>query len=250
MNIQNYLTNPMGKGSSVLMLSNAKRELDNQYMELYTKITVKWYVLDDKYYIAHVKVPSKSKENLFYDVLLEFDIDTFKDQSTSVINNANVRVFSNCPSFAFTYANVFNYNGDLISWTTNKYPKDILRKNPEIRNPNQIVSYERSLYFAIKYILSNGRNYKAKVNQNIFRVRNYLQIYNQLQSLNEILELYNKRPKYGKEDKKSEDTPNNKGNKVKKESGRNKSHTVSKVKSTSTTRKTSKTKKSTKLNKF
>ena len=61
----------MGKGSSVLMLSNAKRELDNQYMELYTKITVKWYVLDDKYYIAHVKVPSKSKENLFYDVFDE-----------------------------------------------------------------------------------------------------------------------------------------------------------------------------------
>lgn len=185
----------MGKGTSVMMLSNTRRILDEQYLQLYSKMSVKWYVIDDKYYLAHVKVPSKSRDRLWYDVLLEFDIDTLRDDTVSTINNANVRVFSNCPSFAYTYANVFNHNGDLIDWVSTKYPRDIITKRPEIRNPYKIVSYERSLYFAIRYVLSNGRNYKAKIDNNTLRVKGYLQIYHQIKSLDEIMELYHSRKK-------------------------------------------------------
>ena len=181
----------MGKGASALMLSSVRRTLDEQYLQLYTKISVKWYVVDDKYYVAHVKIPSKSRERLWYDVLLEFDIDTMRDKSTSTINNANVRVFSNCPSFAYTYANVYNHNKDLIDWARNKYPRDIITKQPEVRNPYKVISYERSLYFAIRYVLSGGRNYKAKIDNNTLRTKGYLRITQQIKSLDEIMELYN-----------------------------------------------------------
>lgn len=246
MNIQNYLINPMGKGSSVMMLSNARKELDNQYVELYIKMSVKWYILDDKYYIAHVKVPSKSRERLWYDVLLEFDIDTMRDTSSSTINNANVRVFSNCPSFAYTYANVFNQNKDLIDWTRNKYPRDIITKKPEIRNPYEITSYERSLYFAIKYILSNGRNYKAKIDNNVFRKQNYLQIYNQIKSLDEILDLYRRRNKLNIRERKDavKTLPKKEDQKSKPK------HTTKSVSKTRITKTTSKVKRSKKTNKF
>lgn len=246
MNIQNYLINPMGKGSSVMMLSNARKELDKQYIELYTKMSVKWYILDDKYYIAHVKVPSKSREKLWYDVLLEFDIDTMRDTSSSTINNANVRVFSNCPSFAYTYANVFNQNKDLIDWTRNKYPRDIITKKPEVRNPYGITSYERSLYFAIKYVLSNGRNYKAKIDNNVFRKQNYLQIYNQIKSLDEILDLYHRRNKLNVKERKDivKTLPKKEDQK-----SRPKNATTS-VAKTRVTKTTSKVKKSKKTNKI
>lgn len=246
MNIQNYLINPMGKGSSVLMLSNARKTLDDQYVQLYTKMSVKWYVLDDKWYIAHVKVPSKSRERLWYDVLLEFDIDTMRDTSSSTINNANVKVFSNCPSFAYTYANIFNHNSDLIDWARNKYPKEIITKKPEIRNPYSIISYERSLYFAIKYVLSNGRNYKAKIDNNIFRKNNYLQIYNQIKSLDEVLELYNSRKKIGENKDNTKNVNKSIPNNTKKKP-KNATKTIAKTRVTKTT---SKVKKSKKINKI
>ena len=233
------------------MLSSAKRALDEQYVQLYTKMSVKWYILDDKYYIAHVKVPSKSKERLWYDVLLEFDIDTMRDNHTSTINNANVRVFSNCPSFAYTYAHVFNINGDLIDWTRNKYPRDIITKRPEVRNASSIVSYERSLYFAIRYVLSNGRNYKSKINMNIFRVKGYLQISKQIKSLDEILDIYRQRKFINdKDDKKRLNSPYNNTRNVNQKHPKNATKTTSKTNKTRITKTVSKVKKSKRTNKI
>lgn len=194
MNIQNYLTNPMGKGSSVLMLSQTRNYLDNQYREIYSRIKMTWYNLSDRYYIAHVKIPSVSVDNLWYDVLLEFDAETIPE-NINVVNRANTRVFSNCPSFVYTYAYVFNKNMDLIEWCKLKYPKEILSKEPEKRNPNRLVSYEKSLYFAIKYVLSNGRNYKTAAKTKGVKLENYQKLYTLVKSSEDILQAYSQKKK-------------------------------------------------------
>jgi len=198
MNMSKYLTNPMGKGASVLSFAPIRNELDKQYNILQHAITVAWYSMGD-FLVAHVKVPSHSIENLFYDVLIEIDTESIPDNIT-VINNANVRVFSNCPSFVFTFANIFQKNGDFIDWAGGKYPKEIMKKDPETRNPAGIVSYERSLYLAFKYILSNGRNYKNRVKLNLVSAK-AKQILKDVKSSEEILKEYQK----GKDKQKERD---------------------------------------------
>ena len=202
MNIIQYMSNPMGKGSSALMLGAMRKELDQQYSDLHTKIELKWYAVDKKFLIAHVKVPSHSVEDLLYDVLIEIDVETIPS-NISVINPAKVRVFSNCPSFVFTYAKVFQDNGDFIPWANGKYSKEVLKEEPEKRNPIKMVNYERSLYLAFRYILSNGRNYKAKVETNVHKVKSTKNILKEVKDLDDILKAY--RSKKKKEDDKKKE---------------------------------------------
>lgn len=189
MNISEYMKNPLGKGASVLMLSTTRKALDDEYATIAAQITHKWYNLNNKYYIIHIKIPSKSISQLYYDVLLEFDADSIPKQVT-VINNGKCRVFSNCPSFTFTFAYVFNKNKDIIPWTKKKYNSLVFKSNPAKRNPAEIRNYEKSLYFAIKYITTNGRNYIAGINMNVNRIHSYYQILNNLQSSDDITNAY------------------------------------------------------------
>lgn len=207
MNLQEYLRNPNGKGSSAIMVNEMRRILDEQYATLRGKISIRWYKLSKKYLIAHIRVPSKSVERLFYDVLLEFDIDTIP-KNKSVINEGSVRVFSNCPSFVYTYANVFDKEKNFISWCKKKYPKEIFSKDPKKRNPMKIVNYERSLYFATRYLLSEGRNYKGKIDLITIKQDSYAQILNKVKSSDEILEIYNRHKRIEKpQEKKEKETP-------------------------------------------
>lgn len=189
MNIAEYMQNPLGKGASVLMLNTTRKMLDDEYAKIVSQITHTWYSLQDKYYIAHIKIPSKSADKLMYDVLIEVDSTSIPKQA-AVINNSKCRVFSNCPSFVFTYAYVFDKNHDIIPWAKKKYNQKVFDFNPVKRNPIEMRNYERSLYFAIKYITSNGRNYKAGINLNMTRIRSHLQILTNVQSSDDVLELY------------------------------------------------------------
>ena len=241
MNMTEYMQNPLGKGASVLMLSSTRKMLDEKKKKIVQQIIHKWFMLNDKYYIAHIKIPSKSADKLMYDVLIEIDISSIPKQST-VINNSKCRVFSNCPSFVFTYAYVFDKNKDIIPWTKKKYNKKVFDLNPTQRNPIEMRNYERSIYFAIKYITSNGRNYKAGINLNVTRIRSHLQILNNLQSSDDVLIVY----RNIKDNEKTLSKNNDHRTTIKKPSQqpKKKSSGKGKVSSTKSTKKTNKTTKS------
>lgn len=246
MNIQDYLSNPMGKGSSIYMMKEVRSSLDQQYTQFESKITLVWYNLKDRYYIAHIRIPSKSVSSLFYDVLILFDIATLADGST-VINSANAKVFSNCPSFTYTYANVFNKNGNLISWTKLKYPSEIFSKGPVQRNPNRLVGYEKSLYIAIKYILSNRRNYLSNIQRSSVKISSYQSVYTHIANATEIVEYYKIRKKKDQQKelpKKKNTLPEKKTSDTNK---KNSSKTVSKTKKTKVVKTTNKIKKTKKI---
>ena len=240
MDIQEYLVNPMGKGNSIFMIREMKNILDRQYMEIQSNIRLSWYKLQDKYYIAHIQIPSKSVEKLFYDVLLEFDIDSIP-KNTAIINKAKVRVFSNCPSFTYTFAYVFNKNGDLIEWCRGKYEKEIFSKPPVKRNPYELYSYEKSLYFAIKYITSGGRNNTKNISLKHIEVSTYQKIYVNIKSSSDTVELYKKKLQKAKEKEKPKkvSTTTKKQNVPKKTNNKN----TKKTKTTNMTKKTNVTKK-------
>ena len=188
MNIRDYLINPMGRGSAVLSLPARRRELDEQYKILYPRIKLTWYLLGNKFHIAHLKIPSRRHERLYYDVLVQFDIESIPS-NTSTINNCNIKVFSNCPSFTYTYAYTFNKNKDLIEWVRRKYPSTVLLQKPSQRNPYQILNYERSLYFAFRYLTSYGRNYIEQIKSSSIKVTGYTRILSTVRSSDEIKEL-------------------------------------------------------------
>jgi len=243
MTIQEYLSNPMGKGSSALMLSTIRQSLNSQYVDLQQRMSVKWYSLSDILYVAHVKIPSRKHDKLFYDVLLQFDIST---ASSYTINDANMTIFSNCPSFTYTYAYVYNDRDELIHWCKPKYNRNILKKKPENRNPDAILNYERSIYLACRYLSLNSRNYLSRIKAIAVTAKNTKIILSDVKTNDEIESLYQgysatiKKEKDNKSESKK--TQTNKNPQKPKSSGTKTPHQTKTTKKTTTTSKTRHTK--------
>ena len=143
---------------------------------------------------VHVKVPSETVKDFYYDVLIELDIG----KSTRDIEDCDIRIFSNCPSFVYTYAYVFYHLGNegndpkadkkrtgmLISMLSRKIPNDRLlipgtekklndeaiENPPVVRNPAGLPLFDKSIYHAIFFIqdnlnvrtILNGRTYRTE----------------------------------------------------------------------------------------
>ena len=132
-----------------------------------------------------------------------------------------MKIFSNCPSFIYTYAYVYNEKKELIEWAKSKYSKHVLEKSPDRRNAYHISSYERSIYFACKYLSTNGRNNINQIKAIAVTAKNYKYILTDVQSTTEVESLYReystqkkllknkdtKKPSHDEQLKKSSDTP-------------------------------------------
>jgi hypothetical protein len=153
--LKEYLLNPMGKGSSVI-----PKSMKDLYAVEVSKIniTVKWFKYNDngakskdgKYnrLLAIVNIPSTKVNNVSYEVAIEFNM---KGDYKSIML-CPCTVFSNCPSFVYTYAKVFNERGLLIKRLKNKYDAKTLKMDPTIRNSYKIIAYEKSLTMAAIYL--------------------------------------------------------------------------------------------------
>lgn len=129
----------------------------------------------------HVKVPSNSLKKFYYDILLE--LTPIKDAKS--IEECHVKIFSNSPSFVYSYAYVFYHldpedsdtversvkrgrttpgmiinrlyrkipvNRLLMPGTEEKYGDRVLEEPPVIRNPYNLPMFDSSLYLAILYL--------------------------------------------------------------------------------------------------
>lgn len=245
MTIIQYLSNPTGKGSSIINNTEIKNSLNTQFDIIRDRIKYIWYVRSN-FYICHIMIPSKSLNELRYDVILEFNMDS-TDNNDNSINNAVMKVFSNCPSFVFTYAYAFNKQNSLCDWLKNKYNKKVLDKEPVERNRYNIISYEKSIYLACKFILSNGNNKLANIKNKAIPLTNYFHVSNLIQTDEQILERY-KLLKLKEKEKKEKETKNIVSSNVIKKSpesnhGTKSTNVVKKTKTTSFTKTTKKVRK-------
>jgi hypothetical protein len=162
-----YLDNPMGKGNSAITNKKLIQEdLNKRYNKLIKKHKDFKYVIyksKDSYYI-HFKIPSETERGNDYDVVLKFYPDFGTDlKYNNYLGNYTLKFFSNSPSFIFTYAYVYNKSNRLISELNNKYSTEVLQNKPVVRNPNQVLGYEKSVYFACLYM----KNHKELSNKMI-----------------------------------------------------------------------------------
>lgn len=117
------------------------------YIKAYTIIEDSWYIL--------IKVPSESQKGLIeYDVVLRFFPETKEVSNESHLRNYKIQFFSNSPSFIYQFANLYYTNGYLIEELYSKSDIANISKPPTTTNKDMMLTYDKSIYFACKYLTS------------------------------------------------------------------------------------------------
>lgn len=190
--IGSYLNNPIGTGASTMPQRKVVLEtLQNRYYNLKqnAKFSAKVFKVG-KSVLFLIKVPSETVEKLFFTVGIEF-LDA--NDNTTLLNK-NINIFSNSPSFAYTYAYVFNERGLLIKYLSSKLPKQSLTDEPKIRNPDETINYEKSIVFAVLYFKEN-RLFDRENFSSVMKVSNKVSIKNELPDFEDLMTDYNKKKK-------------------------------------------------------
>lgn len=154
MKISEYLNNPYGKGSAFVNRNIIYTNLMERYRALIKKHrTFTSFIYKDKTnYYCHIRVPSENIEDMTYDVVIHIK------GSSILIKYNDFKVFSNCPSFVFTYAYVFNKNKMVIDFLKGQFDDPVLFDKPEVRNPNRNMGYEKSIFYALNYLIDHFIN--------------------------------------------------------------------------------------------
>lgn len=156
MTLDEYINNPGGKGTATT--TKEMRELYKaRYSDKLAKLLVREkgvlnYTLysNKDSYICHMKVPSETVENFYYDVVF------FMQKSNTRLDKVDFKVFSNCPSFVFTYTHAFVEKKLFADVLKSKMAKEAIRKEAKLKNPNNEIGYEKSIYFAYLYMYDKG----------------------------------------------------------------------------------------------
>lgn len=194
--MQQFLNNPTGEASAVfarrdIVIANLQSRFNNLMKEYAKQFKCVVNVINGNY-VFYLKVPSESYPNkLLYDVVLEF-IPIGSANRDLTINNYAVNVFSNAPNFIFTYAYVYNKDGNIVNFLKNKIGSKCLNEPPKTKNPSQSYGFEKSIYFALLYLKYLG--YNAKINANKVLDKRVTKdfIYKKVMSGTDKLEEYNK----------------------------------------------------------
>lgn len=195
MNIREYVDNPMGKGdSSIPNRRQLVDSLDIKYAELIRKKgnKIKMITYKDRFkdiYYFHLIIPSESERDNSYDVVFRFSDESKKHHHELSISNYDVAVFSNSPSFAYTFAYVYAKHGLFIEWLSNKLGEEFTKKKPEVRNRFGIVNYEKYIYFGARYILDSKRLNRALLDMGS-KVYTRLVLGNEIRTLPTIMKEY------------------------------------------------------------
>lgn len=157
MKIKEFLNNPVGKGAIVpgkdIILTNLDYRLE--VLLRYKKININVYTQEENVYY-HLEIPTESREREnTYDIIIKFKPTSQANILDKSYKQYDIEFFSNCPSFTYTYAYVAKLNGYLIPEFENKYEEIVLKYPPVSRNPGLTFGYEKSIYFACKYLLED-----------------------------------------------------------------------------------------------
>lgn len=158
MTFQQYIDNPMGKKNAVFSQRQMYKDLytqkfDNLVLREAGKINYTLYI-DEKRdrYVAHIKIPSETVKNFYYDAVIYFYTSDAAIHSSPSLNGYNIKFFSNDPAFVFTYLRVFFKNDLFFEDLKPRASKKALREDPKVTNPYETPGYSKILYFAFLFM--------------------------------------------------------------------------------------------------
>lgn len=162
MHLAEFLENPIGKGDASIpnkkLIIASLNEKYRVYSERADKDKSKGMNLiilkcSNEVYYYWLVMPSETDRDNTYDVVFKFFDNSKEHKMDLSISQYDFQVFVNTPNFAFTYAYVYNQNGLMIPELMSKLGRKVKKFSPDIRNRNQLVMFDKYIYFAAKYIL-------------------------------------------------------------------------------------------------
>lgn len=166
MSFQQYIDNPMGKRNAVFSQRDMFKQIytekfDKVFLREAGKINFVLYIDKKKdQYVAHIKVPSETVKDFYYDAVILFYTNDPAVKTLPSLQDYFVKFFSNDPAFVFTYLRVFLKNDLFIEDLKPKSSKLALKNDPKERNPYEVPGYSKILYFA--YLFMKSKNLFAK----------------------------------------------------------------------------------------
>ena len=155
----------MGKNNAVMNAAAResqrtiyKRKFDNILLREGGRI--EYHVYKDKRgeaYWIHIKVPSEVIRKFYYDVVFKF---TPTDRGHDDLFKWNCKFYANDPAFVYTYAFVFKRNNLFINELSQKMSSKALKEAADEKNPQNVVGYVKSIYFA--YLIMENRKLNKK----------------------------------------------------------------------------------------
>lgn len=149
--IKEFLNNPGGKGSAVLNISAVKEKFIDRYEKIVKDIKHEIFIVKKDVYIL-VNIPSSVK-GIFYDILVKFT-NTPKSAGKSLAD-MSIQIFSNSPSFLYTYAHAYDKQGLFLNECKKKLSSQMLKDIAKSKNPYDMLSYDFSVFAALYFIVSN-----------------------------------------------------------------------------------------------
>ena len=157
--MKQFLVNPTGSGSaSVARRDRIRLDMNNRFNTLYKKNKNKFkceFFYDPKtndiYYVLNIPSEVYSNDGLYYDVVIKLKGDP-NGKLKKLLENREMQIFSNSPNFTYTYAYVFNSLDMLVDWCRPKAAPKSLTESPKLRNPDNTLGFEKSVYFSLIYI--------------------------------------------------------------------------------------------------
>ena len=162
MTFDDWINNPAGGKSSFMTNRQMYRDM---YTAKYNKIMLRegnkftFHTYKNKagtHFIVHIKVPSEVVPKFYYDVVVSFTADNPAAFTTTTLKGYNVQFYTNSPDFVYTHCHAYK-NADLFFGDlSNRMNKLSLTKVAVERNPQDVVGYVKSIYFAYLIIKSNN----------------------------------------------------------------------------------------------
>lgn len=169
--LNQLLTNPTGSHTA-FMASRARiiEDLEMRYARLRKKHGLFNYKLykKSKGYIFVFKIPSETVEELFYDVVIQFEPPNEEAAKDRTINRYLLKLFSNSPNFVFTYVYVLNKSDMVVPFLIDKFNDKALNDPPKVKNPVEVYGFEKSCYYACLFIKELSLTNKFSLDANVY----------------------------------------------------------------------------------
>lgn len=155
------IVKPFNSGFSAVSIKYLLENLQKRYLvNIEPNITIVDAVKEKDNYFILVKIPSESNteyksDKIFYDVIIELSPPNKSYLNNESVRDYDARVYSNCPSFTYTFTYVYYKKDALIKMPKGAYTRKALSKAPKVRNPLLLFGIEKTLWFAICYIDKN-----------------------------------------------------------------------------------------------
>lgn len=155
--LEQFLFTPFGVADT-----DQENKLNPKYNLYKNMIQLECYSeLEGSYYL-HLKIPSESDPGKKYDVVIQFFPVNEAIAKKANLYQYYVNFFSNSPSFVYKYAVIYKLHGYMIDALQEKMDPAYAGKLPEHTNPNMKISYDKSLYFACKWLYEKQMIYLSK----------------------------------------------------------------------------------------